>query len=277
MTHDLMVDDICSSTSILECMRSLLNFVYAVRNEASAEVAIGHLYDQIKTGAREGTNSGFEDKQYFVVDGSTAIMEYLRLTMPPMTTPTETIHALRMYAGIQMRYFQESETKAIEKDRVIEILEYLDNRYSLSQKVFNDRKVGFLILNALHFSLDAFYGIYTSPKETLHRIYLYTLPKENDGATVEFTLFHELSHVLHMRLTGNYSDIPEDVLSIMRQTFPQTASSNDKELAEYLADIVANGLMLDSPYAQYRNPNIPCDQTSKKAALLIAQKVIDKL
>lgn len=275
--YRMAIDIICTRDTIPDCMFCILGLMEHIGGNPNVKEILENLYARIFCKPEPFLNPESSSNHYFILDGHEAVMEYVKLTIPGMTTPEETICDLQNYARNNSFYFSRSETKPINKNEIEAILNYLENKYSFVTKMFADRIMGFLILDALHYKLDGFYGVFESSKEVLHRIMIGTLPRENDGATPEFIVFHELAHALHTKLTGSVKIIPEALIDLLKETHPEWESLDADIKSETFADTLACGLMHGSPYANHEAMNPGCELQIKQSVITMTQKALEML
>lgn len=202
-------------------------------------------------------------ESYVISTGPGAMRRYIWLNAPQKGPPMETLKQLHAFGQLLSRSFQPPAGPLISVDTAGEILRYLDHRCGFSTKVFCDKKavIGILPYSHSEFSSQCLARFNTGIG--LHIFLYHTRQEPPHTIPPEFVLFHELAHALSIRRAGGIS-LHKDAAALLDRYFvgSLTHYSIEQQL-ELLADALAMGMMLDSPYEQF-DPFVSVRREDKK-------------
>jgi len=74
------------------------------------------------------------DSQYLIYEGIDAVRKYVALTIPKQDTPVKTLKSIKTYGNQILSDFKKPVGKRITKEKIEEIMHYLDEKFSFSKK-----------------------------------------------------------------------------------------------------------------------------------------------
>lgn len=215
-----------------------------------------------------------DERKNFIYEGQDAINAFIALTMPPLSSPVKSLKELKNYSNHLLDIYTQPYGELISSNSISDIIEYLNQKYNFSQKIFNRNTPIFTILNISHRYYNSECLITSSPNGSSYHFFLYCMKKDSNGANPQYVLFHELGHAIHSRYTGNTDIIPTDVIDFLKNLcMPTIDSITSQQQAEVIADIFAMGLMFNSPYAEF-DPFIPIESEDKKQFKMLTEKIM---
>ncbi len=276
------LNDAIYCDDLLVSASRLINFAELALLEKTKPTIIKHFYERLQSYAL--TDYAFEGiansnkKRYLIYDGKNAISKYLVLAMPKQETPVKTLNAIRSFGQQILSSYKMPVGKAIKKEKIEEIMQYLDNKYNFSQKIFSNRKAVFAILNYSHEIYNSECLIAYSDKEVIQHLFLYCMEQKGKNTpTPEAVFFHELGHAIHARYVGNIETIPSNILIFLKQLcMPTIETLTPEQQSEVFADILSVGMMYGSPFEEYdcftyMHPD------DKKAFRMFFEKILEQL
>jgi hypothetical protein len=246
---------------LLQCADLLIDFAQAALLEKNKGTVVKHFYERlyryslgdIAFDSILKTNN----KQYFIYDiydqKPAAINKYIALVIPAKESPVKTLWAILSFGEQILADFTKPKGINIKKEKLVEIMDYLDLQYAFSQKIFADRKALFLILNYSRKNCNSECLITQSGDEIIQHFFLYCIANKHKGAiTPEAVLFHELGHAMHARYTGDIMLLPKNIIHRLEKLcMPEIGNLTAEEQTEVLADVLSVGLMYESPFSEY--------------------------
>jgi len=239
-----------------QCLNNIQNFTEEALIEKNRANIVKNFYERLTQYAMSDYIFDeflvMDEKQYLIYDGENAVAKYMALSIPKQRTPVKSLHNIKLFAEQTQKEFMISDGNHITKKKASEIMNYLDNEYSFSKKVFSDRKAMFLILNVTHKNCNAECIIMNSDNEIIQHLFLYCLSHELEYVKQpEAVLFHELGHAIHARYTKDIDIVPNDIFQkLERLCFPGLCSLSLDKQKEIFADVLGMGLMYGSPFAE---------------------------
>jgi len=153
------------------------------------------------------------NSQYFIYEGRDAVRKYIVLTIPKQDTPVKTLESIKTYGNQILLDFKKPVGKGITKEKIAEIMHYLDEKFNFSKKVFANRKSMFILLNYSHREHNSECLVMNYGTEIIQHFFLYSMKSDSkDTPAPEAVFFHELGHALHARYTGNIKFVPEEII-----------------------------------------------------------------
>ena len=221
--------------------------------EKNRRTVVNAFYEQLYQLAFSQYNFDFSDNRYLIFDGKQAVDSFLGLRMPRFSTPVKTLKEIIEFAeNIAVDYSTPSE-KRISADKVKGIMDYLDNKYDFSHKVFRDKKALFLLLDVSHVSRDSECFADYIEERFFPVVYLYHMCKgSKETITPEAILFHELGHILHARCFGDYCMVPDSMVALLKKFgFSKIDTLSAQRQSEIFADVFSIGMMYEGPFETY--------------------------
>lgn len=272
-----LLHDLVFCNSLTQCGQILTEFADVVSLEKNKAALVKQLYQQIASFAFSDYIFDDENSNYVVLQEDRALAFYLNLRISPYSSPVKSLKAIRSVGQQLITEFVDPVGKIISKKRIDEIMKYLDDNYTFSQKVFSDRKAAFLILGGSNkeFDSECFVGI--SENEIIQHLFLYHMKEKDPKTTPEWVLFHELWHALHARYAKSIDTVPDNIVKLLSETFfPNYKDLTTQEQKETLADILGMGLMFKSPFSQF-DPFSTIDSDGKEFFNLMVKKITSKI
>lgn len=138
-----------------------------------------------------------EEKQnFFYFSGMNAVQQYLSLHIDSQLTPVKLFKSLVPLAQNISNDFIEPSGRQVSKKFIEDILEYLDNNFDFTNKVYGKEKPIFISIDKTHRIWNSVTAV--SKNRNRYHILLYHLKPETE-VTPEFVFLHELGHVVHSR------------------------------------------------------------------------------
>ena len=139
------LNQIMDCTDVLDYARKLLAFAQAARGEKNRAAIVKAFYERLTRSSLPLLfDQTFSDQHYEIYDGSLAVRLFMALSVPGQETPVKSLVNLEAFAGQVLKEFMPPAGRTIEK---ASLLQYLDEEYAFSSRVFSDRKALFCILN----------------------------------------------------------------------------------------------------------------------------------
>lgn len=216
--------------------------------------------------------------QYFIYEGKNAVRKYVVLTIPKQDTPVKTLKSIKTYGNQILLDFKKPVGKGITKEKIEEIMHYLDEKFSFSKKVFANRKAMFILLNYSHREYNSECLIMNYDTEIIQHFFLYSMkPDSEDTLTPEAVFFHELGHALHARYTRNVKIVPEKIILFLKELcMPKIDLLEPEQQREVFADVLSMGIMYDSPFSEY-DPFVKIHEADKKVFRILVEKILDSI
>jgi hypothetical protein len=248
-----LIYEISESNDLADCGRKLLVYADKVFAQKNRSPYINKLFsminDQINVYFINYILKGKKEK-YLIFDGNKSTAKFLALTMPGQTAPVKTLNAIKEHGQALIDSYTAPVGKIIYKDKVKEIMTYLDEKYDFSSKVFKDQLAFILLINNSHIHFKSHYFTRDVAGPLEHHIFLYCMNSSDDKPETSF--FHELGHALQTRYTYDTKVEPSTILSWIDQLYKHNnAVYKSEEQGEILADLLSIGLMYDSPYEDF--------------------------
>lgn len=252
-----ILNDAIYCDDFLQCARNLLAFSEAALSVKNRATLVKVFYERLQEHGL--LKYAFDDvmgehnKRYFICDGKSAIGAHMAIAIPHQETPVKSLKKIHSFAEGLLRDFTSPVGTHIKKDSLSEIMEYLDEKYDFSSKVFSDKKAIFSILDVSNRKYNSHCLIFTGEGKVIQHFFLYCMNEEGKTSTTpEAVLFHELSHAIHARLAGNTESVPKAFLDILQELcMPRIDILTAEAQSEVFADVLSVGLMYDGPFAEY--------------------------
>jgi len=132
-------------------------------------------------------------------------------------------------------------------------MDYLDEKYRFSEKVFSKQKAAFILMPCSHHLYNSECLIAgTGTDAILHLLLYHMRSQERSVPKPEAVFFHELGHVLHARCYSTIEKVPDNIIDLLQQIcFPGIKKISTSDQCEVFADVLSVGLMYQTPFEKY--------------------------
>ena len=206
-----IIPEIWCCDDLIDCAQLLLEFVKAASKETNKALVLRRFYEDLSINAVASVMGNFifgkENKKWYVIDGSAAVMSYLHMTIPQKTSPVKTLKEIEDYAYGLLEDFSNSPREPIGRSTVEDILRYLDEKYNFSDLVFRVGAAKLIILNVENKDADSAFLVMGNSMITLP-VFLLCANHEDCKQNQVEVFFHELGHAIHYAITGKLDILP---------------------------------------------------------------------
>lgn len=265
------IQKICWNDNLLDCAQDLLKLVKIISTQENKKTVIQHFYERLYQAAGlPALEALYKAKRWYVVDGPMAVVSYLAITMPKMTSPVQTLKRIEEYAKDLLSSFSRSPRKPIENKVVNEILTYLDKQYNFSGLVFGESVVKIIILDAENKLVNASFVLVENATRSAPGFLLYANHEDCQNMHPAEIFFHELGHAMQTAITGDIDVLPQVIMDLLDDLcFPGIANAPLNDGREVLADAFGIGLMYNTPFINYDNARYMDIKDKKRLAELV--------
>ena len=267
-----------SCQNLTEFGDKLIDFAESVLQEKHPEKFLSLFYRLLtENNLVDFMFHGFTSKNFepiYICEGKSAVGKLINFTIPDMGKPIETLHKLIVFGQHIKNIYTQPAGKLITKEKVNEIINYLDRNYNFSNKVFKDKKAVIGIIPYSHKEVSSHcLAQFTEREIGLHIFIYHTIADSEFDVQPEYVFFHELGHTLYVRYTGGL-DIQEEMKKIFKHYFPKGLEIySSEQQSDVIADILAMGMMHGSPYENL-DPFEPIHQEDKQVFKQIFEEMI---
>lgn len=277
-----LINSIPQCTDLILAGQQLIEFADAVYNEKNKVTILNHFYVHLYQWAflkylYNDTKSS-ANKNYYICDEMYAVSMFIAWRMPTKSSPVRTLKGIKLLGENIIKDFTKPVGKCISKKMIEDILQYLDKKYSLSSKLFINKKAAFIRIHNTHIECNSeCLSLRDKEKKIFHHFFLYHM-KKNSKISPEAVLFHEFGHALHMQCYGNIEKVPDNIIDFLEELcFPKLKESDDDEKRELFADVLATGLMYQTPFEKYDPAKDKIHPDDKKAFKMLVETMIEML
>ena len=275
-----MMHNAIYGTDFFQSAHDMMEFAEYALQEKNRGTLVKHFYQRLREfGLSECSFVSLlnPEKRYFIYDGKAAISKFMALAIPPQETPVKSLRNIERFAKNLIADYIMPIGSQISPDQVRRIMEYLDEKYDFSKKVFAGRQAVFAILDVSNRNYNSECLILQSDRELIQHFFLYSMNGNDAGITPEAVLFHELGHAIHARYAGTICAVPENVLRFLKELcMPGIMTCSEAEQCEVFADVLSVGLMYESPFAEF-DPFEYMHSDDKKAFKQMLEVIFDNL
>ena len=269
------------SSDLLLSGQLLIDFANAAYKEKNKATLVKHFYERLYQGAfieyRFGDLLNGKLKNYFICDEENAARMYMALLIPAETSTVKTINGIRTFGEFILSNFTKPVGECISESSLEDILQYLDNEYSFSSKVFSNEKAAFIRMHNSHKIYNSECLTLGKGKNIINHFFLYHM-KKKDSIKPEVVLFHELGHALQAKRFGDVSKVPDNIIDILTLWFPDLKQLNAAKQSELFADVLGFGLMYQTPYEKYLDDSYEkIHPDDKKSFKMLVEKIIENI
>ncbi|MDI3311212.1 MAG: hypothetical protein QJR05_07265 [Thermoanaerobacterium sp.] len=276
------INAIINCNDLLTCGDLLIDFAESALLEKNKATIIKYFYERLRyytlfdyvfDNVINDSNS-----QYSIYEGSNAVGKYIVLTIPEQGSPVKTLKSIKTFGNEILSDFKKPIGKGITKVKIEEIMHYLDEKYSFSNKVFANRKAMFIILNYSHKKYNSQCLVMNYDTGVVQHLFLYNMKSNSKNTpTPEAVFFHELGHALHARYMGNIKIMPEKIIQFLKELcMPTIDLLEANQQREVFADILSVGMMYDSPFSKY-DPFSYIHKNDKEVFKMLVEKMLDTI
>lgn len=222
--------------------------------------------------------SGNGEKRYFICDELRAKGMFMALSLPSGKTPVKSLDDIRSFGEHILTHYAKPMGEGISRASLESILQFLDERYSFSSKVFAKQKAAFILMPYSHRDYNSECLVIDTGEGVIQHFFLYHMREKGETApNPEAVLFHELGHAIHARCYGSITQVPENVLDVLQEIcFPGIKQISASDQCEVFADVLSMGLMYQTPFEKY-DLFKQIHPDDKAAFKLIVEKLLTKL
>lgn len=260
---------------------NMIDFVNLTRTKKNRTPFLNDFYERnMQTGFMDyvwkiwGFTSKKKKEKFLIYSDFEAVDKYFYFSLNKVREkPLKTLENIEKFATHILEDFNiEKKDNIINSKKIKEIMEYLDNQYNFIEKIYKDFIPTFSILNFENPTSNSSTDISIDDKGNLKYHYIIFNVKNKNISPV-YVFLHEIGHTIHFATTKNGDYIPEDILDELKETgFYKINSADTYTKCEVLADILAMGIMYNSPYADC-DPFVEISEKDK----IIFNKIIKKL
>ena len=270
------------SKDLLYSGQKLIEFADAAYNEKNRSTLVKHFYERL----REWTLVDYvfdnmldkSKKRYYICDESKATGMYITLALPGEKAPAKSLNEIRSFGEQILAHYTKPIGKGILKASLESILQYLDEQYSFSSKVFDKQKAAFILMPYSHRDYNSECLMIDTGEGIIQHFFLYHMREK--GKTVpspEAVLFHELGHAMHARRFGDITQVPDNILDLLQSIcFAKIKQIGTAEQCEVFADVLSVGLMYQTPFKKY-DPFDYIHPDDKAVFKMVAEKLLETL
>ena len=258
----------------------LINFSNATYENKNRTTILNHFYEQLlywSISKLHFLNLKDGNKiNYLICDGIRASMFYLYLFAPKKTSTVKTLNKINAYGKSLLEKFKKPIGKRISEDTINNVLQFLDEKYSFSSKVFSKSEAVFLLLHNTHKTFNSECLSINDNEHNRNLFFLYHMKKKN-GISPEAVFFHELGHAIHAQYSGDVKKVPDNVIDILEKLcFPKIRECDNEEQSELFADVLSVGLMFQTPFEKYDSYKT-IHNDDKKVFKAIMENIIENM
>jgi len=254
-----ITNEIIKSGDLIKSGELLQRFVDECSNEKNKLKCIDLLYKQLGEFALPDYAMDFENK-YYACEGANAIIKYLYFGLPRRKNSKESLQAIKEYADtIVARFYKPTSEQLITKNRIGEIIGYLDKEFNFCNKVFPKRKPIFAILDYAntHFNAESLMTFENEGADiySIH-VFLYRTKQDTDSpykTFPEYVFAHELGHMLQTVKENQKPGTASQILTFIHKNLGLVKLDDmpPEDELEFLADTFSTGMLHQSPFAKY--------------------------
>ena len=243
---DILLEDLFQEKNIIAKAKKLKNLVEVISTKKDKKIYINQFFEKL-------------DKEYnqmikendFGFTGYEAEINYFYcfITACRYYEANICLEQMKRIGNIIIDSFYNDENpfNIITKEKVEEIIDYLDVKYEFFEKF------GYFIYSIIDYKnkfCDSLLGINRMPKleNTEYNIFLF---KSKDEEVPIYIFFHEIGHYIHSNMTNTEFSIPKFVEKKLEKANIYLNKYDKNEKSDILALVLAIGLMYDSPYKEY--------------------------
>ena len=251
------MNEIFQSKDLLYCGKKLIEFAESAYKKKNRATLVKHFYEHLYMWAF--SEYSFENifdshnHHYYICNNMRSVVMYLALGIPKQTTPTKSLNEIRKFGESIISNYTQPIGKSISKESLEGIMQFLDERYLFSQKVFSKQKAIFLRIPCSHRKYNSECLVVNTGKGFAQHFFLYHM-RETDltAPNPEAVLFHELGHAMHANFFDSFPELPDSILNLLQNLcFPKIMQLSVAEQCEVFADVLSVGLIYQTQWEKY--------------------------
>lgn len=279
-----LMNQVIYCNNIEDGMRRLIELTTILEKERYTSKLLDCFYERIREPFLMLCNFGFDltkkESQYCIESRTVALSLYVVLTIPKRKKPQQTLKELQNYAYEKLALCKTGRDNQVTKKVIEDILQYMDEKYQYSEKVFRSskRKVAFLLLDIEHINHTSECVAFKSEEELYFAFFFYMFNKEEqEKRNAVMEVFLMLSMALIIKYTKDCNKIPEEILQLHKDTcLPKFEELDIHTQDNNLAELLSSGLMYKSPFQEY-DTNDYIDEDIKILCNLVASRMLETL
>lgn len=262
----LFTNNFFESSDILEKADFLLKFADSLENTSSKEehikiffVKLHLMYEKILM------NTEYLYTKQYAVDNYL----YLRLYSLDTLSVEDFIENIRKIGNsIKNEFTKKANSNIISVKKLNSILSYLDEKYNF---FCGFETIEFSIMEYENKNYNSLLLI-EKEAELSYNFFFFNVKRK---VAPEYIVFHELGHFLHSNCTNGKLNLIKKIYEPLKNAGMDIKNATLYEQKEFIADILATGLMYQSPYEKY----IPFNFLEEHKLLFkeIAEKITNNL
>lgn len=213
-------------------------------------------------------------KKYCIETGNIALSLFIAFTIPRKKRPKQTLKELQEYAYNNLDIFSREENSSSSEKKINEVMTYLDARYDFSDRVLQNTqyKSAFLLLDINSKKNISEYLAQYWTGELNFQFFLYNLDKKKTNLVAE--VFYVLALAIIMRYKTKNGKMSDEFIDMFNNVYkPSLRTLAENEQTNIMAELIAVGLMYDSPFQEY-DLHYFLDEEVKKVLNILAIKII---
>jgi len=252
-----LMDAVVLSKDLLLSGQKMIEFADASVQKSNRATLVKHFNQRLWAWALTGyAFDNFMNKnpnRYYICEESMAVGVYLAMAIPAETTPIKFLNAIRTFGEYILSNYTKPIGKAISKQSVISIMDYLDEQYHFSEKVFSRQKAAFVLMPCSHRMYNSECLVIGTETDVIQHLFLYHMrSRERSAPNPEAVFFHELGHALYVRYYGTIEKVPDNIIDSLQQLcFPGIKNLSTSDQCEVFTDVLSVGLMYQTPFEKY--------------------------
>lgn len=179
-------------------------------------------------------------------------------------------HMIFIGNNITENFIEQSNSNILTLEKMNEILNFLYENYKKFHE-FCPFECSFInYVNKSYNSLSYYFGKF-NPEDYGYNFFFFNV--KNDISPI-YVFLHEIGHYIHINITKGKLNINKKILEKIKKTgFSKFASANNDIQKEVFADILAMGIMCDSPYEEY-DPFVDITKEDKKEFKKLVSEIL---
>jgi hypothetical protein len=280
-TIEIMYSAIISN-DLLYSGNQLIEFANAVYKEKNRATLVNLFYEQLGQWAFNSVFDcllGGNQSNYFICDDENSVKMFLGLRAPKQTSTVKSINKIKAFGEFILSNFTHSIGDCISESSLKEILNYLDDKYNFSTKVFSKKMSYFIRMNYSnkYYNSECLTATNVDGTDVTNHFFLYSM-KEKDSINPEAVLFHELGHALHAKYFGGLVKLPNEIIELLQDLcFPKINTLDSDIQNELFADVLSVGLMYQTPFEKYDVYKDSISENHKIVFKTMVEKIIKTL
>jgi hypothetical protein len=271
------VNDIINCSDLAECGIKIISFAKDALKLKDRRRALNIYYERMNESFLPDYSFSSDKEDYYLCDGVNAVGKYLLFSRPAIMTPTKTLQEFIKYGELISTSIIAPIGKVITRKRVIEIMNYVNQEYNFSKRVFTARKPIIAIMDYSKTDFNSETVMFESNNDIVIHFFLFHMKNdEKQKVHPETVFFHELGHALCEKYLYEHIDGMEYILFALKHFgFAELDKYDSGTQKEVIADILSVALMHGSAFEKY-NPFPKMHIDDIKGYKVILSKLLQK-